>query len=204
MDTIVMQAGEGKVIPRPTTHGSVTLKVANGASTVFDTERSAGDADGPGLHAHPGFDETFYIVSGEWEFVAGDRTFVSGPGTVVHLPRGVFHTFRSTGRLDGKLLGIAVPGGIEDFFEESTAHSGGRTRRTAARDRVRLLVPDRSVPIRRAEATRMEPVTPMRTVREGGFEPPRPCGHRILSPARLPGSATLARAPAYPQALPEP
>jgi hypothetical protein len=29
-------------------------------------------------------------------------------------------------------------------------------------------------------------------VREGGFEPPRPCGHRILSPARLPGSATLA------------
>jgi hypothetical protein len=29
-------------------------------------------------------------------------------------------------------------------------------------------------------------------VREGRFELPRPCGHRILSPARLPGSATLA------------
>jgi hypothetical protein len=29
-------------------------------------------------------------------------------------------------------------------------------------------------------------------VREGGVEPPRPFGHRILSPARLPGSATLA------------
>jgi hypothetical protein len=29
-------------------------------------------------------------------------------------------------------------------------------------------------------------------VREGGFEPPRPFGHRILSPARLPDSATLA------------
>jgi hypothetical protein len=29
-------------------------------------------------------------------------------------------------------------------------------------------------------------------VREGGFEPPRPFGHRILNPARLPGSATLA------------
>src|SRR5205085_10898129 len=32
-------------------------------------------------------------------------------------------------------------------------------------------------------------------VREGGFEPPRPFGHRILSPARLPGSATLACRP---------
>ncbi len=29
-------------------------------------------------------------------------------------------------------------------------------------------------------------------MREGGFEPPRPFGHRILSPTRLPGSATLA------------
>jgi hypothetical protein len=26
----------------------------------------------------------------------------------------------------------------------------------------------------------------VRMVREGGVEPPRPCGHRILSPARLP------------------
>ena len=33
---------------------------------------------------------------------------------------------------------------------------------------------------------------PSDPVREGGFEPPRPFGHRILSPARLPGSATLA------------
>jgi hypothetical protein len=32
-------------------------------------------------------------------------------------------------------------------------------------------------------------------VREGGLEPPRPLGHRILSPARLPHSATLASAP---------
>src|SRR6266513_4817920 len=29
-------------------------------------------------------------------------------------------------------------------------------------------------------------------VREGGFEPPRPCGHWDLNPARLPDSATLA------------
>jgi hypothetical protein len=29
-------------------------------------------------------------------------------------------------------------------------------------------------------------------VREGGFEPPRPCGHWDLNPARLPDFATLA------------
>jgi len=103
--------------------GSVTVKVATEAGTVFETERAAGDAGGPRLHSHPGFDETFYVVSGEWEFVAGDEKFIAESGSVVHLPRGVFHSFRSTGRVAGKLLGFAVPGGIEDFFEEAARTS---------------------------------------------------------------------------------
>jgi len=116
---VVVKHGEGTTIPRPGTHGSVTIKAATGASTVFETERRAGDAGGPGVHSHPGFDETFYVVSGEWEFVVEDDTLAASPGTVVYLPRGVFHTFRSTGRVDGTLVGVAVPGGIEDFFEEA-------------------------------------------------------------------------------------
>lgn len=119
MEAVVLKKGEGKVIPRPVTHGSVTIKVANERSTIFETERAAGNAGGPALHSHPGFDETFYVVSGEWEFVAGEEKIVAEAGTVVHLPRGIFHSFRSTGRLDGMLIGIAVPGGIEDFFEEA-------------------------------------------------------------------------------------
>jgi mannose-6-phosphate isomerase-like protein (cupin superfamily) len=119
MDAIVLKRGEGKPFSRPTAHGSLTVKVANRTSTSFETERATGDAGGPELHSHPGFDETFYVVSGEWEFVAGDGTFVADAGTTVYLPRGIFHAFRSTGRLEGKLFGVAVPGGIEDFFEEA-------------------------------------------------------------------------------------
>jgi mannose-6-phosphate isomerase-like protein (cupin superfamily) len=119
VEAIVRKRGEGSTIPRPGTHGSVTIKAATGASTVFETQRPAGDAGGPAVHSHPGFDETFYVVSGEWEFVVGDDTITADAGMVVHLPRGVFHTFRSTGRVDGTLVGVAVPGGIEDFFEEA-------------------------------------------------------------------------------------
>lgn len=119
MEATVVKPTEGTVFPRPTTHGSVTVKVANQTSTFFETERAAGDAGGPELHSHPGFDETFYVVSGEWEFVAGDRTIIAEVGATVSLPRGIFHSFRSTGRLDGKLFGVAVPGGIEDFFDEA-------------------------------------------------------------------------------------
>ena len=119
MEAIVLRGGEGQSFARPASQGSITVKVANLTSTAFETERAAGDADGPGVHAHPGFDETFYVVSGEWEFVADGRTFMADAGTTVHLPAGIFHSFRSTGRVDGKLFGIAVPGGIEDFFEEA-------------------------------------------------------------------------------------
>lgn len=119
MKATIRKAGEGDVVARPTTHGSVTVKVASDKATVFETERAAGDSGGPGMHSHPGFDETFYVVSGQWEFLAGDQNIVADAGTFVHLPRGIFHSFRSTGTMDGKLVVIAVPGGIEDFFEEA-------------------------------------------------------------------------------------
>lgn len=119
MEAIVLKRGEGRTIPRPGTHGSVTIKAATGAGTVFETQRRAGDAGGPGVHSHPGFDETFYVISGEWVFSVEGEAVVVSAGAVVHVPRGVFHTFRSTGRIDGTLVGVAVPGGIEDFFEEA-------------------------------------------------------------------------------------
>jgi mannose-6-phosphate isomerase-like protein (cupin superfamily) len=119
MEAVVLKRGEGKLFARPSTHGSVTLKVAKRASTSFETQGVTADAVGREIHSHPGFDETFYVVSGEWEFTAGDRTFVAHAGTTVYLPRGIFHAFRSTGRVGGRLFGVAVPGGIEDFFEEA-------------------------------------------------------------------------------------
>jgi len=119
VEVVVLRRGAGRVIPRPMTLGSVTIKIADETSAIFETRRAAGDTGGSGPQSHPGFDETFYVVAGEWEFVVGDRRVVAEPGTVVHLPRGIFHGFRSTGRLDGTILGIAVPGGIEDLFEEA-------------------------------------------------------------------------------------
>ena len=118
MEPIVVRSGEGTVYRRPRTQGVVTVKLSSGAATLFETARATGDDQGPGIHSHAAFEETFYVVAGEWEFVVGERTVVVDAGSVVHIPPGVFHAFRSTGRLDGKLVGVAVPGGIEHFFEE--------------------------------------------------------------------------------------
>lgn len=118
MSAVFRKPGEGRVYGRPSTGGAVTIKIASGDATIFETSRPAGDSGGPGLHNHPAFDESFYVLEGEWDFTAGDQTIRAEAGTLVHIPRGVFHSFKSTGRAAGKLIGFTVPGGIELFFEE--------------------------------------------------------------------------------------
>jgi mannose-6-phosphate isomerase-like protein (cupin superfamily) len=122
---IVVPPGGGTTFPRPDTGGAVTIKLAReatgGAITVWESHRSTGDTRGPGVHSHPGFDEMFYVLAGEYEFTAAGRRFAAPAGTFVFLPRGMFHTFVSTGAADGSLLGFGVPGGIEDFFEEAAS-----------------------------------------------------------------------------------
>lgn len=120
---VVARADEGRSIPRPETGGTVTITVAShqsgGAVTVYTSERLAGDRRGPGMHAHPGFDETFYVLQGEYEFAIGSDVVRAEAGTTLFIPRGTFHDFHASGTSASKLLTICTPGGIEDFFEDS-------------------------------------------------------------------------------------
>ncbi len=119
---IVVPVGGGKSLPRPDTGGVVTIKLSSemtgGACTIWESKRAGGDTGGPGVHSHPGFDETFYVLAGEYQFTIGHEKVIAPTGTTVFVPRGTFHTFSSTGLSEGRLLAFAVPGGIEDFFEE--------------------------------------------------------------------------------------
>ena len=102
--------------------GLATIKLPSemigGAATVWESRRSAGDTRGPGLHSHPGFDEMFYVLAGEYAFTAGGRRFTATSGTFIFMPGAIFHTLASTGSLEGRLLHVAMPGAMEDFFGE--------------------------------------------------------------------------------------
>lgn len=144
--TIVVPPGGGKAVPRPDTGGTVTLKLTRestgGAITVWESNRAAGDTGGPGLHSHPGFDEVFYVLAGEYLFTIDGTEFPAPAGTLAFIPRGAFHTFASTGRVDGRLLAFAVPGGVEDFFEEMAAADASRSQDVATRHGVVFVSPD--------------------------------------------------------------
>lgn len=74
---------------------------------------------GPTAHAHTHEDESFYVLSGELEFLNGDRTFTATGGDFVFIPRGNRHRFKNTGLEDTQLLFFFTPGGQERFFIET-------------------------------------------------------------------------------------
>jgi mannose-6-phosphate isomerase-like protein (cupin superfamily) len=126
---LVVAPGEGTTFRPSDAGGMVTIKLASettgGAVTAWESNRSAGDTNEPGLHSHPGFDEMIYVLAGTYAFRAGSRRFTAPAGTFVFMPRGIFHTFASTGSVGGLLLHVAVPGGIEDALEEMAVARGG-------------------------------------------------------------------------------
>lgn len=95
-----------------------------GALSVFETSIGAG----PPLHVHDREDECFYVLDGELSIRCGDDAFDAAAGSFVFLPRGRPHRFWAAGP-SARLLLIAVPGGIEDYFGEINAAGSDAERR---------------------------------------------------------------------------
>jgi mannose-6-phosphate isomerase-like protein (cupin superfamily) len=95
-----------------------------GTLTVIETSIGAG----PPLHVHDREDECFYVLDGELSIRCGDDSFDAAAGSFVFLPRRRPHRFSAAGR-PARLLLIAVPGGIEDYFREINAASSDAERR---------------------------------------------------------------------------
>jgi|HubBroStandDraft_6_1064221.scaffolds.fasta_scaffold36531_2 mannose-6-phosphate isomerase-like protein (cupin superfamily) len=86
-----------------------------GAVSVYEGVVPARTA-GPPLHVHDGTDEALYILEGEVTIRLGQQTIRAGADSFVWMPRGVPHTFANLGGVPARMLGLAVPGGIEDLL----------------------------------------------------------------------------------------
>ena len=71
---------------------------------------------GPAIHRHPGGDEAFYILEGEYEIRCGADTFVGEAGSFVFVPRGMPHGY-TVGPNGGRVL-VITPAGLEQYFAE--------------------------------------------------------------------------------------
>jgi len=72
---------------------------------------------GAGAHLQTTEDEVFYILEGEWEFLAGAETRRVGPGTLIYAPIDAMHAFKSLDpKKPGRMLSWNAPAGHERFY----------------------------------------------------------------------------------------
>jgi quercetin dioxygenase-like cupin family protein len=111
--------GEGKtvwIVGTDLVTFKATGEETGGAFALFDSLVLPGG--GPPPHIHTREAESFYVLEGEFEFLAGDRWIQAAPGSFVHVPKGVLHTLKNAGEDVGRLLTLVVPAGLDEFFAE--------------------------------------------------------------------------------------
>ena len=73
---------------------------------------------GPGPHAHPDIEETFFVVAGEVEVTSESGRYLATAGSFIRIPKGgVVHGFKNKSAAPARLLCTVVPAGLETFFQ---------------------------------------------------------------------------------------
>src|SRR3712207_2724007 len=95
----------------------ITSERTGGAYSLFEVVSEPGG--GPPPHVQHREDEAFYVLEGEFEFVAEGDTIKAEAGSLVYVPRGKLHVHKNVGVEPGRMLLSQTPGGLyERFFEE--------------------------------------------------------------------------------------
>ena len=95
----------------------VSGKQTGGAFATIDMLVPPGG--GPGPHAHPDFEETFYVVDGDVEVRSEAGAYIAQKGSYVVIPKGgIVHCFKNKSDKMAHLLCTVIPAGLEDLFLE--------------------------------------------------------------------------------------
>jgi quercetin dioxygenase-like cupin family protein len=117
MKTAFVTSGQGKSVWVLTDRVTIKARGADTAGAFTLLEIWVPPKGGTPPHVHSREDESFYVLDGEIEFRCDGQTFHGARGGWVMLPRGTLHQFLNTTSAPARMLVIASPAGIEDFFE---------------------------------------------------------------------------------------
>jgi len=110
-------AGKSLSVAGGAYHIIISGEQTGGAYSVIEMEVPSGG--GPVPHAHPTFQEAFYVLEGEIEVTTGAGTSTLQQGAYVNIPLGgIIHQFKNRATTTARLLCIITPAGMEKMFEE--------------------------------------------------------------------------------------
>ena len=116
---IVVPPGSGKVLKFLGVTHKLTQHQTGGAYYLFEAEFDP--ESGNRLHVHRYEDEVVYVLEGAIEIRLGEQKLQASAGGVAHLPKKVPHALYNPLKTPLKILAIAIPGGMENFFDDLSA-----------------------------------------------------------------------------------
>jgi quercetin dioxygenase-like cupin family protein len=97
---------------------NVKIGPASGAQRFGVFESVFPPGAGAFVHRHRSYDEAFYVLEGEIEYVLDEQRVTASSGTTVFVPAGVVHTFKNVGNADARHLVIHAPVEVLQMIEE--------------------------------------------------------------------------------------
>jgi quercetin dioxygenase-like cupin family protein len=94
----------------------LTHQQTGGAFYLFTFEFDP--ESGNRLHVHQNEDEVVHVLEGAIEIRLGDQALQAVAGGIAHLPKHIPHALYNPLKTSSRYLGMAVPGGMENFFDE--------------------------------------------------------------------------------------
>lgn len=112
-------AGTGPAYCGPGDRITFLITGAETGGAFFMAEVCVAPGGGAPPHVHSREEESFYLQQGRLALNVGANTVNAMPGDFVHIPRGTVHSFKNIGEDTAKMLMVATPAGLENFFAEA-------------------------------------------------------------------------------------
>ncbi|MGB7859692.1 MAG: cupin domain-containing protein [Acidimicrobiia bacterium] len=119
VEPFVVRRGEGRLISGPAGGPTtITAHTGNTGGAFTFLENIIGAKQGPPRHIHRREDEMWYVLDGNFRFIADSTVFDAPEGAFVFVPRGTEHCFQNLEDRPSTILVMFTPSGMERFFEE--------------------------------------------------------------------------------------
>jgi quercetin dioxygenase-like cupin family protein len=112
----VVPPSSGKVLKLVGVTHKLISQQTGGSYYLFEAEFDP--ESGNRLHVHTYEDEVVYVLRGAIQIRLGDGKLEAREGSVAHLPKGIPHALYNPLKTPLRILALAIPGGMEQFFDE--------------------------------------------------------------------------------------
>ena len=116
---IIVPPGSGKELKFLGITHKLTPQQTNSGYYLFEFEFDP--ESGNSLHNHQYEDEVVYVLDGAIEIRIGNQGLQAATGGVAHLPKQIPHALYNPLQTTSRYLAMAIPGGMENFFDELAA-----------------------------------------------------------------------------------